>query len=77
MKQKELFEKVELLRAGQVVEIDGNRFQAKQLHDLRGFSECAQCSVDCICTGNVYAACLSLGTLTRPHWLLEIVDGKN
>ena len=67
MKQKELYEKVDLMRAGQVVEIDGNRFQAKQLHDLRGDSACDQCSLDCLCTGAVAAACIALETLTRPY----------
>lgn len=66
-------EKVELLRAGQVVEIGGNWFKAKNLPDLRGFIECCECSVDCACDEVVNAICASLSTYNRPYWLLELV----
>lgn len=77
MKPKEFDEKVELLRAGQVVEIDGHYFRAKSLQGYNGYLECHDCCLDSLCKGDIPAVCTALSTFKRMYWLLELVDGKN
>lgn len=73
MKVKEFYEKVDQLRAGQVVEIDGNYFKAKSFKFCNVGDECLVCSLDSLCKGDVAAVCTELPTSKRPHWMLELV----
>lgn len=73
MTLREIDEKVQLLRAGQVVEINDLCFRAKSIEVPDGDLECLYCSVDCMCKGDIPEVCMSLETRQRPHWILEIV----
>ena len=57
MKQKELNEKVALLRDGQVVQIEGDFFQAVRLPDYWQVRACEACNLDSICQGDVAIVC--------------------
>ena len=63
MKQKELNEKVQLLKAGQVVEIAGDLFIARKLPDDWQVRACEACDLDSICRGDVAIVC---GELDKP-----------
>lgn len=76
MNLKEFYRKVDLLRAGQVVEIDGNYFRAKSLQAPDDYNDCLECSLDSLCRGNVAEACAELASSKRPHWRLELVVRK-
>ena len=60
MKEKDLREKVALLRDGQVVEIDGDWFQAVKLPDDWEVRACEACDLDSICKGNVARICMEI-----------------
>ena len=72
MKQKELYEKAQLLKAGQVVEIAGDYFQAKHIDSHGESSCCEQCDLDSICRGDVFDVCCEMETLTSHDWLLKL-----
>lgn len=76
MTLKEFDEKVELLRAGQVVEIDGHYFRARSLQGYNGLVECHECCLDSLCRDNIAAICSALSTYQRMYWLLELVGGQ-
>lgn len=72
MKMNELHDKVELLKAGQHVEIDGLIFSAKRLHPgLRCFP-CNVCNVDCLCKGNIAEVCAMLDFMSKTVWYLHL-----
>lgn len=60
MKRKELYEKVQLLKAGQIVEIAGDWFQAVRVPDDSGYQACELCDLDCICHEDVNEVCQEL-----------------
>ena len=72
MKQKELIEKVQLLKAGQIVEIAGDFFQAVRIDELDVFSCCELCDLDCICRGDVYQVCCEMEAFPSYHWILKL-----
>lgn len=72
MKQKELNEKVQLLKAGQVVEIEGNWFRACRVGDEWGGRVCDGCDLDSLCRGDVYQVCSKMETTPTYHWLLKL-----
>lgn len=55
--------KIELLKAGQIVEIDGDWFQAVKAPDYWSFRTCELCDLDSLCQGNVAIIC---GELDKP-----------
>lgn len=57
MKEKELREKVALLKDGQVVEINNDWFQAVRLPDDWQVRACEACNLDSICQGDVAIVC--------------------
>ncbi len=71
MTQKEIYEKVQLLKAGQVVWIDGDTFKARRLPDDYELHACQACSLDCICKGNVALIC---SELDRPFYMKYILE---
>ena len=70
MNQKDLHEKVALLRDGQIVQIGDNFFQAVQVP--RGYEcrACEFCYLDCLCKGDVADICNELDKpLGREYYL--------
>lgn len=57
MKQKELYNKTQLLKAGQIVEIAGDWFKAfKVAKEFEGRA-CEACELDSLCKGDVALVC--------------------
>ena len=69
--------KCQLLKAGQIVEIDGDFFQAVHLGDLGLDSPCNQCTLDSICQGNVHDVCEHLDPLPWDRWILKLASKFN
>ena len=72
MKQKELREKVALLKDGQVVEIAGDFFQAVHFEGDYWSNPCMQCDLDSICRGDVNTICAALEDYGKAHWFLKL-----
>lgn len=72
MKQKELYEKAQLLKAGQIVEIAGNFFRAVHIECLGELSCCDQCDLDSICRDDVFDVCCEMETLESHNWQLKL-----
>ena len=72
MKQKELNKKVQLLKAGQIVEISGDWFRAVKLPDGVEVRPCEECDLDSICHGDVFDVCVEMETLGSNKWLLKL-----
>lgn len=72
MKQKELYEKAQLLKAGQIVEIASDFFRAVKVDNWEKSSCCDQCDLDSICIGDVYDICCELESVESYHWLLKL-----
>lgn len=65
MNQKELNEKAQLLKAGQIVEIAGDWFRACRIPDDWDLRACEACDLDSICRGDVAKVC---DELDRPFY---------
>lgn len=72
MKQKELYEKAQLLKAGQVVEIEGNFFRAIHTNIQEELSCCDHCDLDSICRDDVFNVCCEMETKESHGWLLKL-----
>lgn len=72
MTRKELYKKVHLLKAGQIVGINGDYFQAKRISDRHDFNPCAHCNLDSICRGDVAIVCDAMDDVSRRRWYLEL-----
>lgn len=72
MKIHVLEAKAQLLKAGQVVEIAGDCFQAVKLDDTCLGSPCQECSLDSICRDDVFDVCCQMETLTEHRWMLKL-----
>ena len=72
MKQKELNEKVALLRDGQNVDIADDWFQAVRLLDDVDEDPCFICDIDCLCRGDVNTICAALEDYGRCRWFLKL-----
>ena len=72
MKQKELYEKVQLLKAGQVVEIAGDCFRACRVAEGWEGRACEVCELDCICRGDVESVCSELDAPFGNRWYLKL-----
>lgn len=72
MKQKELNEKVQLLKAGQIVEIEGDYFRAVRLENDMPFGLCNECALDSICRGDVVEICCEMETAGSHRWYLKL-----
>lgn len=72
MKQKELYEKVQLLKAGQVVEIAGDCFRAFRIAEAWEGHACEACDLDCICRGDVEQVCSELDAPFGNRWYLKL-----
>ena len=74
MNAKQIKKKCQLLKAGQVVEIDGNFFRAIRLSAIGWSSPCYVCTLDSICKGNVADVCANLDTFPDDGWLLKLAS---
>lgn len=72
MKQKELYEKVQLLKAGQVVQIAGDFFQAVKVDDSDPTSMCNVCDLDSICHDDVLDVCVAMEAPRSHGWILKL-----
>lgn len=72
MTYKKLYEKVQLLKAGQVVEIENDYFKAIKLNGDIRYIPCVYCSLDSLCKGDVPEVCIELDEHGRDKWILEL-----
>lgn len=72
MKQKELSEKVALLKDGQVVEIAYDFFRAVQVVPSESTPTCMLCDLDSICHDDVLEVCTEMESIGSRHWILKL-----
>ena len=72
MKEKELREKVALLHDGQVVQIEGDFFQAVRLPEYWDESPCNICELDSICHDDITDVCNELDGERPYKWYLKL-----
>lgn len=72
MTQKELNKKVQLLKAGQSVEIAGDYFQARHILDCYDVNPCDCCDLDSICRGDIAIICEALDSFGKRQWYLKL-----
>lgn len=72
MSLREISKKVALLKAGQIVEIDGLMFSAKRIDDNDIPTPCMYCNVDCLCRGDIAAVCTELDFVSKSVWYLYL-----
>lgn len=72
MKQKELYEKVQLLKAGQIVEIASDSFRACKIAEGWEGRACEACDLDSICRGDVEQVCSELDAPFGNRWYLKL-----
>lgn len=72
MKQKELYERALLLKAGQIVEITGDFFRAVKVQGWEKLSCCEQCNLDSICRDDVFDVCCKMESVESHHWMLKL-----
>ena len=72
MKQKELNEKVALLKDGQCVEIAGDWFKALRVAEGWEGRACEACELDSICKGDVELVCDELDKPFNNRWYLKL-----
>lgn len=72
MRQKERYEKAQLLKAGQVVQIAGDFFRAVQLVSVETTPACMQCDLDSICHDDVLDVCCEMESTGSRHWILKL-----
>lgn len=72
MKQKELYEKAQLLKAGQVVEIAGDWFRACRVEEAWEGRACDACDLDSLCKGDVALVCDELDKPFNNRYYLKL-----
>lgn len=72
MKQKELYKKAQLLKAGQIVEIAGDWFRACRVAEGWEGRACEACALDSICRGEVEEVCDALDRPFNNRWYLKL-----
>lgn len=72
MKQKEIEEKAQLLKAGQIVEIAGDWFKACRIPDAWELRACEACDLDSICRGDVALVCDAMDRPFYSRWYLKL-----
>ena len=71
-KQLSIYEKAQLLKAGLVVEIQGDYFKAKKLEADPLIFPCLICTLDSICRTEHCEICAEMDTRTEHFWILEL-----
>lgn len=72
MRKKELVEKAQLLKAGQIVEISGDYYRAVNLGNDYDDNPCMLCELDSICRGDVFDVCCEMESFVSHHWILKL-----
>lgn len=72
MTLKKLYETAQLLKAGQVVQIEHDSFKAIKLNDNTCPIPCVYCSLDSICMGDIPEVCIELDEHGKDKWILEL-----
>lgn len=72
MKQKELYKAAQLLKAGQIVELEGDCFRAIQFLETPLYLPCDYCTLDSICKGDIHKVCDELNAHGQGRWLLRL-----
>ena len=72
MKQKEIYEKVQLLKAGQCVEINADWFRACKVVEGWEGRACEACTLDSICQGDVEIICDELDKPFNNRYYLKL-----
>lgn len=72
MRQKYLNEKVQLLKAGQAVEIASDWFLACKVPEGWEGAACELCQLDSICRGEVAEVCSALDWPFEDRWHLKL-----
>lgn len=72
MKKKTLYEKAQLLKAGQIVEINGDNFQAVKVEKEDFEPTCMYCDLDSICRDEVFEVCCEMETVASHFWRLKL-----
>lgn len=72
MKQRELNKKVQLLKAGQVVKINGDFFRAVKFENVDRIDICTLCDLDSICHDDVLDVCCEMESPGSRHWILKL-----
>lgn len=72
MKQRELNEKVQLLKAGVTVEIASDTFFAVKVPESWEYRACELCELDSICRGDVAEVCSALDWPFDDRWYLKL-----
>lgn len=72
MKKKTLYEKAQLLKAGQIVEINGDYFRAVKVEGWDFESCCMSCDLDSICRDEVFEVCCEMETAASHFWQLKL-----
>lgn len=72
MTKKELYRAVQLLKAGQIVWIDGNSFQAGRIPEEWDLEPCSVCSLDSICVGDVERVCREMDYPKFDRYFLKL-----
>lgn len=75
MKQKDLYKKVQLLKAGQIVEIAGDTFRAFRVAEGWEGYPCDACELDSICKGDVALVCNELDEPFNRRYYLKLAHG--
>lgn len=71
-KQQSIYEKAQLLKAGQVVEIQGDYFKAKKFEAHVLINPCMVCELDSICQIEHATICAELESRKEYNWILEL-----
>lgn len=71
-KQQSIYEKAQLLKAGQVVEIQGDYFKAKKFEADVLINPCMVCELDSICQIEHSTICAELESRKDYNWILEL-----
>lgn len=72
MTQKQRYKAAQLLKAGQVVELNGDFFRAVHFEGDYWSNPCMICDLDSICRDEVFEVCCELETKASHHWLLRL-----
>lgn len=72
MTEKEIYQKVQLLKAGQIVEIAGDWYRACRVAEGWEGRACEACDLDCICRGEVNQVCEELDAPFGNRWYLKL-----
>lgn len=72
MNKKELNEKCQLLKSGQIVEIAGDWFKAYRVAESFEGRTCEACDLDSLCKGDVAIVCDELDRPFYSRWYLKL-----